>query len=303
MEVIAHHQDQMDGLLERLSDGESPFSESYLRAVFHDDLSEAAANLGATLVVTKAGVVATASCWVSETSPDIGYIGLLRSSMGEWSGSEAALSEVILRAAGLLRARGCKTAYAPVDRSLWFQYRSKDLNSESPVPRRSWEPPYDAGLGGLLSDIGFRRSHSFHSTEFETSETSRVLALLRPSFDECARGGLRIVPASEFDISAIGTLRTFFQMTVEAYRDVPLFEPISFEAFTRLYSATGRLSKLDFSRIMIGPDGSMLGYILAFVDQQKSLKNPRRKPPRPPRKSLPQRKKPRAQRQPHRLSL
>jgi hypothetical protein len=56
-------------------------------------------------------------------------------------------------------------------------------------------------------------------------------------------------------------------MTVEAYRDVPLFEPISFEAFNRLYSATGRLSNLDFSRIMIGHDGTMLGYILAFVDQ------------------------------------
>lgn len=267
MEIITHHQAHLDSLLDQLSDGDSPFSKDYLRAVFHDDLNETAANPGTTIMVTMAGVVATASCWVSETSPDVGYIGLLRSSMSDICGSESALREAILRAARLLQNRGCKTLYAPVDRSLWFQYRSKDCNMESPVPRRSWEPPYDPALGVLLSDIGFKRSHAFHSTEFETSETSRVLEVLRTSFDESARSGLRIVPASHFDISAIGTMRTLFQMTVEAYRDVPLFEPISFEAFTQLYSATGRLSKLDFSRIMIAPDGSLLGYILAFIDQ------------------------------------
>ncbi len=195
-----------------------------------------------------------------------------------------------------LASEGVVEAWAPLEGSTWRSYRLRVDGTPDEAPfleraaasgrapgefasigrpfpaRFAWEPPRDPLLAHALRESGFIVGKRYHSHVFDTSMFPWVHRVFLRSLEAAARFGLRLVPLADV-VGEPGIASRLHAVTLSAFRDNFLFEPLGFEEFAALYgltkgaSAAFRSRGIDASpsRALLDAEGVLQGYAYAFL--------------------------------------
>ena len=203
---------------------------------------------------------------VSAQSPEVGFIGFLEFDPDDEAACLAA-ARLIEAARQFLIGRRVKRIYAPVQFSTWFPYRYRI--SEDDRRFFAWEPVDPTVYLHAFEAAGFVEDMKYHSTAY--GDLEGFLDKMKPSYEAALSAGYRIRP---FDRSRWHEreIPALYRISLEAFKESYLFEPISLDMFTSLYVHIA--DKADqFSKMIVTPDGREVGYIFGFMDQHTEAKS------------------------------
>ncbi|HVN43100.1 MAG TPA: hypothetical protein VMT50_09980 [Steroidobacteraceae bacterium] len=199
---------------------------------------------------------------LSASKPDLGFIGFYECDTEHPHRAEAAAG-LIAAAESFLRSSGARQIIAPVDYSSWFPYRF--LKPGSPPPYYAWEPVQPPEYHAAFVAAGYAESTEYAS--LSNPDFAGTIEKLRPALDLALRRGFRFRP---FDAAQLleRELPILYRITMEAFRDGYLFEPIPFEAFRELYVPIVRKADFSLCSFLIDPAGRETGFFFGFLDPQ-----------------------------------
>jgi len=198
-----------------------------------------------------------------------GYLGFFEVDVGD-PGREALAADLIDAACTWLRGRGVKKVYGPVDLATWFSYRfrvpTKDTAGDDAEPPFAWEPINPPEYVRWFVDAGFTDAEHYHSVGFRTADAdlAELVAATRVVHDEAQGRGFtfRSLDPARLSVDAL----LLYTLSIDAFRDSFLFEPIPVEVFRALYTAAG-WGKERFVYFVLDPEVREVGFVLTFVDR------------------------------------
>jgi hypothetical protein len=196
---------------------------------------------------------------VSATDPDTGFFGFLELKL---QADYPVMADALLNSAcDWLRAQHVKQIIGPVDFSTWFPYRFRLDDGDARI--FAWEPVNPPEYAGLLEAAAFEVADQYTSTAF--GDLSAVINKLEPAYRSALEAGYSFREFGRTEIDA--DLPALYRISLDAFQDNYLFEPISEVLFARLYVNIADKEKQNVSWLVIDPAGEEVGFLYAFVDQ------------------------------------
>ena len=196
---------------------------------------------------------------VSATYPDVGFFGFFELELKP--GYPDTAHALVTSACDWLRAQRVKQIIGPVDFSTWFPYRFRLDDGDERI--FAWEPVNPPEYAGLLEAAAFAVADQYSSTAF--GDLSAVINKLEPACRHALEAGYSFREFGRAEIDA--DLPALYRISLDAFRDNYLFEPISEALFAQLYVNIADKEKDNASWFVIDPDGEEVGFLYAFVDQ------------------------------------
>lgn len=191
---------------------------------------------------------------------DIGYFGFLELHL-EYDYLQAGRM-LVDTACDWLRSSGAGKAIGPMDFNTWFPYR---FRLEDGDPRVfEWEPVNPPRYVTLLEDMGMEVASDYSSTAF--GDLHGYIEKLKPAYDAAMGKGYHF---RSFDQDFRVELPALYRITLDAFEDNYLFEPIPEDLFSQLYVAIINKEKKDLSHVILDPDGREVGFYFAFLDEHQ----------------------------------
>lgn len=196
---------------------------------------------------------------VSATYPDTGFFGFFELELKPGYPDTA---DALLRSAcDWLRAQRVKQIIGPIDFSTWFPYRFRLDDRDERI--FAWEPVNPPEYAGMLETTGFEIADQYSSTAF--GDLAAVSDRLEPAYRSALDAGYSFREFGRTRIDA--DLPALYRISLDAFRDNYLFEPISEDLFARLYVNIADKEKDNASWFVVDPAGEEVGFLYAFVDQ------------------------------------
>jgi ribosomal protein S18 acetylase RimI-like enzyme len=204
----------------------------------------------------------------------VGVMGLYEAAEGpDGDSATACLVEAGLEWAG---AHGVSELYAPVDGNTWFSYRFS-LPANPPGtdrPPYHWEPYHPPEYLTRFRALGFEDAELFvtHRLEFPDTGDYRMR--------EAASHGATALQAARNDGLSFHQLGDtpgatpydeFHRLSNEAFRENPLFEPLSEDLFHGLYAKAMTVAWADFTHWVRDAEGKMLGFVFALNENDQAV--------------------------------
>jgi len=162
-----------------------------------------------------------------------------------------------------LKKQKIRTVFGPVDLHTWFPYRypvTKDSNN----PKFDWEPGDPDNYLELWQLAGFKPIENYISQG--KGDLAHLHQHTQSSYQKMLNQGY------QFELKDMDSLTSYDYQKVHAlsmngFKENPLFEPIPLELFTKLYKNSGKVPKE--SLIMLGKTdkGEIVNFVFGFVDQ------------------------------------
>ncbi len=214
--------------------------------------------------------VGRAGASLSPSHGATGYLGFFEVDV-EDAGRAAVAAALIDAGSAWLRGRGVNTVYGPVDLATWFTYRfrvpTEDSADEEAEPPFAWEPVNPPEYVLWFLEAGFTEADRYHSIAFRADDPALVdlvAAATRVVHDEARDKGFAFRPLDAARLDAEALL--LYTLSMDAFRDNFLFEPIPADVFRALYAAAGGGGE-RFVYFVLDPHGREVGFVLAFVDR------------------------------------
>jgi hypothetical protein len=196
---------------------------------------------------------------VSATYPEVGFFGFFEL---ELQADYPVVADALLTSAcDWLRAKQVKQIIGPVDFSTWFPYRFRLDDGDQRI--FAWEPVNPPEYTGSLEAAALEVADQYSSTAF--GDLSAVINKLEPAYRHALEAGYSFRDFGRAEIDA--DLPALYRISLDAFRDNYLFEPISEALFAQLYVNIADKEKDNASWFVIDPAGDEVGFLYAFVDQ------------------------------------
>ena len=223
------------------------------------------------LVEQDGRVVGRAGASVSSSRAATGYLGFFDVDV-ESTERDAVAAMLLDCARAWLAARGVRRIYGPVDLATWFSYRFRvpidttvAEDAEAPF---AWEPVNPPEYVRWFRTSGFAEAERYYSQGFAVEHPAlmgQVVSMSRPAHEQARSEGFAF---RDFDAARPeADLAALHAMSVEAFRESFLFEPIPFEAFRALGASRSAQFQERLTHFVLDPDGREAGFIHAFVDR------------------------------------
>ncbi|MFW7380025.1 MAG: hypothetical protein ACOH5I_14520 [Oligoflexus sp.] len=169
---------------------------------------------------------------------------------------------LIASACQWLKSRNARIAYGPIDLHTWFPYRY-------PLPQQEcntsfdWEPKDPDLYIELWQQAGFQPALSFISQAHAALEQLyQHTAAAVPKLESL---GYRFTLKEMTNLDK-NDFRMVYQLSMDGFRDNPLFEPIPEEFFINLYQSRGKAPR--HGRIVIATDknNQAVSFFFGFAD-------------------------------------
>ena len=215
--------------------------------------------------------VGRAGASLSLSSARSGYLGFFEADV-EHPERDAVAWALLDAASAWLRTRGARKVYGPVDLATWFSYRfrvpveaSTDDEDEAPF---AWEPVNPPEYVRWFAAHGFTEAERYHSLGFRIHDPAMVDRLVKATgiaYNEAREKGFTFRPfepgRSETDLSVL------YSLSMEAFREHLLFEPIPSEVFRTLYAPVAARPDKHLVYCALDPHGRGAGFVFAFIDR------------------------------------
>ena len=207
-------------------------------------------------------VVATIGASLSARDPALGMIGFYECDLAQPEAATASQA-LIAAAENFLRDNGARKLLAPVNYSTWFQYRFLKPGTEPPF--YGWEPVQPPAFHDHFLQAGYAPGEEYVSVGH--ADATPFIQLYLPALEKALANGYTLRP---FDSQAFldRDVPSLYRITMAAFADSYLFEPIPFEAFRNLYVPIGNKVDLSHSAILVNASGVEVGFVFAFFDPQ-----------------------------------
>ena len=162
----------------------------------------------------------------------------------------------------------CTRLLAPVDLNSWFSYRllvppAGAAELDGPY---HWEPVTPVHHHTLLKSAGFAPCAIFHALVAtpDADSLARGLAVSKPAVAKGRAAGMTLAPFSATPLDVL--LDELCTLSNAAFRQNPLFEPISHALFREQYLRLAQRVDFSPSQVARNAAGQLMGYLFAFVD-------------------------------------
>ncbi|MGH7323970.1 MAG: GNAT family N-acetyltransferase [Candidatus Rokuibacteriota bacterium] len=208
---------------------------------------------------------------LSLTFPATGYLGFFELDVNDLA-RDAVAGALLDTARAWLGERGVRTIYGPLDLATWFNYRfrvpaegSADEEAEASF---AWEPVNPPEYARWFAEAGFREAERYCSVGFRIDDPALVdlvVATTGLAHDQARDKGLSFRPLDAARLEA--ELAVLYALSMEAFGENFLFEPIPLEVFRALYVAgVARLAE-PLIHFVLDPQGREAGFVFAFIDR------------------------------------
>lgn len=195
---------------------------------------------------------------VSTRYAGTGYVGFYELDTAHARAREA--SRMLIDAAcGFLR-EFASVAYGPLNLNTWLPYRFRV--DEGDGRGFAWEPANPPHYVDQFLAAGFVRAAEYHSTAF--GDLDRFLEETRADYEDAVRSGFRF-RRLDWSRLAEGEAAVLYRISMEAFGESFLFEPIPQSLFERYIVASGEPGQ-DCTHVAVSPQGGEVGFFYAFVD-------------------------------------
>jgi hypothetical protein len=193
--------------------------------------------------------------------PEFGAIGFYEAN------DDSAVANCLMDwAKGWLRERNVKTAIGPLNWNTWFNYRFR--TDQQPF-HFSWEPLNPKHYPKQWQVLGFRHCESYHSVIAEGLES--YVKKTQVFYEELVLQGYSFRTFHNGADFINRDLPSLFHISVDAFKDNFLYQPIDLEQFRDLYVPL--VNKMDFSLcyFVSNDGGEDVGFFFGFLDPIKAL--------------------------------
>lgn len=196
---------------------------------------------------------------VSATDPAKGFFGFFDLDLS--AGNQHVAGALIGSACNWLRDQGVKQVIGPIAFNTWFPYRVRIDDGDARI--FAWEPVNPPEYVSLLEASGLELGAHYTSTAF--GDLRRFLKKMEPSHRNAVASGFTFRPLRRSSIDA--DIPALYRISVSAFQDSYLFEPIPETLFAQLYVSIADREKENASWIVVDPVGVEVGFVYAFLDR------------------------------------
>jgi GNAT superfamily N-acetyltransferase len=211
---------------------------------------------------------------LSPTRGGVGYVGFFENDLRE-PDHETTARGLLDAACDWLRERGATRAYGPIDRNTWYSYRYTTESVPGPdghiEPPFAWEPLDSPAYLAAFRAAGFVDAEHYHSLAFRGPHGRTAVhasaEVAKPAYDLALSHGVSFRPFERPENLA-KSFPMLFELASEGFRESFLFEPLSFDQFTRLYGpGLAQLDHADFSYFAHDAAGTPVGFFVGYRDR------------------------------------
>jgi GNAT superfamily N-acetyltransferase len=208
---------------------------------------------------------------LSPSYPGTGYLGFFEVDM-EDPDRDMVARALIDVANAWLGGCGARKVYGPLDVATWFNYRFRvpadPSADEEAEPAFAWEPVNPPEYVRWFAERGFTEAERYHSLGFRPHDPALVdliVAATGVAYDQARQRGMtfRALDTTRLDAE----LSVLYALSMEAFCENFLFEPIPFEAFRALYAAAAAHIDERLTYFVLDPCGREAGFVFAFIDR------------------------------------
>jgi hypothetical protein len=165
-----------------------------------------------------------------------------------------------------LRKRNVKKAIGPLNWNTWFSYRFR--TDQQPL-HFSWEPLNPEHYPRQWQDLGFLHCESYHSVICGglKSYVKRTQAF----YEELVLQGYTFRTFHNGTEFLSRDLPSLFRISVDAFKNNFLYQPIDFEQFRDLYIPLVNKMDLSLCYFVSNDGGEDVGFFFGFLDPSNSL--------------------------------
>lgn len=190
--------------------------------------------------------------------PGVGYLGYFESVTRDEGLMRAFISSLSQRARDL---KGAETLIGPVQASFWLGYRMQ-LSGFSDAPFTG-EPHNPAYYPKLWEAAGFELKEHYVSNFFQQIPAQYRESRLKKRYQKFMAEEVRFLSPKRGQWQEV--LPEVFSLLSDLYRDFPLFEGISFEQFSEVFSDYQQI--LDFSMVQLAyKEERLVGFVITVPD-------------------------------------
>ena len=214
--------------------------------------------------------VGRAGASLSPRFPATGYLGFFEVDV-ESAARDRVAAMLLDLARTWLHGRGARQVYGPLDLATWFTYRFRvpaDATDEDAEAPFAWEPVNPPEYVHWFATHGFTEAQRYHSRGFAVEDPAlmdRAVAMSGVLYDHARAEGFAFRP---FDATRPeAELSVLYALSIEAFHDSFLFEPIPFETFRALGGGVAARFPERLTYFALDPHEREAGFIDAFVDR------------------------------------
>jgi GNAT superfamily N-acetyltransferase len=161
--------------------------------------------------------------------------------------------------------------FAPLDVNTWLSYRfliQPDATLAGPE-RYSWEPAQPREHLELFSRHGFEEAERYrtiglqHKGDVGLADAVRHTAPARAAAEAAGYRFQRLDTADEIGV----LMEEIHRLSMGAFRDNYLFEPIPLEMFRAMYAGAAASRDCSLSHIVRDAAGAIAGFVFVFIDR------------------------------------
>lgn len=211
--------------------------------------------------------VARATAYINgEVTVDGGSLG----TVGQFEGEDDpdAAAALLDEACFWLAARGAKTAWGPMNGSIWQPYRFMTSGfDDMPYYGEPYNKPY---YPALFAHAGFEPLKQWTSV-FTAGEATKAMAdRTRPRYDQALAAGYRF---RKLDLAHYrDDLLVLRQLISNSFAGFTGFHAISEEAFVALYGDLKAIALPELIQFLLGPGGDVVGYLCMLPDYPRGIR-------------------------------
>jgi hypothetical protein len=192
-----------------------------------------------------------------------GCIGLY-----ECEDDQESSAAMLSAAVSLLAARGCASACAPMDGSIWGHYRF--MISAEPTRTFMGEPVNKPWYPGQLEAAGFKPSKTWSSFFLGKSGQDILLASMAANRAKALAAGYSLRNPDPRRLDA--ELTSIHGMVMEAYAGFADFTPLDAREFKALFRDLSRVWDPSLAFLAVQPDGRDAGFNIVLPDPGRGLR-------------------------------
>ncbi len=158
------------------------------------------------------------------------------------------------------KSKGATTAIGPINYNTWFSYRFRTDSSDD--RQFAWEPTQPSEYVGYFQELNFKPCEEYSS---EGLEIGKFLETTEAGCQRAKSSGCTFRPFDPLQLLE-REIPLVYSISMQIFKESFLFEPISLEAFQRLYVAGASRFDWSLSRFLLDQNGKEVAFHFCFED-------------------------------------
>ncbi|MBM3274584.1 MAG: hypothetical protein FJZ00_05505 [Candidatus Sericytochromatia bacterium] len=167
-----------------------------------------------------------------------------------------------------LHERGCKTAWGPMNGSMWLPYRFMTVGfDDMPFYGEPYNKPY---YPELFAYAGFTPLKKWTSVFTEGEAIASMVEKTRPRYEAALECGYRFrqVDYRRFEADLLELRR----LISDSFAGFAGFHPIDEQTFLALYGDMKAIALPELVQFLLRPDGEIVGYLCMLPDYPRAIR-------------------------------